>query len=115
MGLNDRRGLAFVTVDGADSRWEVGTDLDMGQNGFSTIEVRDGGTLDVSGTVFVQSHGAITGNGTLHAGGRVVNGGNLTVENVAGEIDANNTNGSVTVTNVTGSVLANSKNGKVTV
>jgi T5SS/PEP-CTERM-associated repeat protein len=75
IGLNDRRGSGYVIVDGADSRWEVGTDLDMGQNGNSTIELQNGGTLDVAGTVFVRSHGAIMGNGTLHAGQRVVNGG----------------------------------------
>jgi len=77
IGLNDRRGGGYVIIDGTDSRWEVGTDLDMGQNGVSTIELQNGGALDVTGTVFVQSHGAVVGNGTLHAGQRVVNGGSI--------------------------------------
>ncbi len=46
---------------------------------------------------------------------RSLNGGKIQVENVSGEIDAQNMNGSVTITNVSGSVLANSMNGKVTV
>jgi Putative adhesin len=44
-----------------------------------------------------------------------LNGGAIVVENIAGEIDAQNMNGAVTINNVSGSVLANSMNGKVTV
>ena len=44
-----------------------------------------------------------------------LNGGAIVVENISGEIDAQNMNGAVTVTNVSGSVMANSMNGKVTV
>jgi DUF4097 and DUF4098 domain-containing protein YvlB len=46
---------------------------------------------------------------------RSVNGGAITVENIAGSIDANHTNGGISITNVSGSVLANTTNGKVTV
>lgn len=46
---------------------------------------------------------------------RTINGGKLTIENISGEVDAQNSNGSVMVTNVSGSVLAHSDNGKVTV
>ncbi len=46
---------------------------------------------------------------------KTLNGGHLTVENISGEIEAENTNGAVTITNVSGSVLANSMNGRVTV
>jgi DUF4097 and DUF4098 domain-containing protein YvlB len=46
---------------------------------------------------------------------KTVNGGNIVVENISGEIDVNNVNGGITVTNASGSVLANSQNGKVTV
>ena len=46
---------------------------------------------------------------------RSVNGGAITVENIAGSIDANHTNGSILITNVSGSVLANTTNGKVVV
>jgi DUF4097 and DUF4098 domain-containing protein YvlB len=44
-----------------------------------------------------------------------LNGGAIVVENISGEIDAQNMNGAVTVTNVSGSVIANSMNGKITV
>jgi hypothetical protein len=44
-----------------------------------------------------------------------LNGGAIVVENISGEVDAQNMNGAVTVTNVSGSVVANSMNGKVTV
>ncbi len=44
-----------------------------------------------------------------------LNGGTITVENITGEIDAQNLNGPVVITNVSGSVVANSMNGKVTV
>jgi len=44
-----------------------------------------------------------------------MNGGKIQVENIAGEIEAENMNGAVTLTNVSGSVVANSMNGRVTV
>lgn len=44
-----------------------------------------------------------------------LNGGKIQVENVDGEIEAENMNGAVTLTNVAGSVVANSMNGRVTV
>lgn len=44
-----------------------------------------------------------------------MNGGKISVENVSGEIEAENMNGAVTLTNVSGSVVANSMNGRVTV
>jgi len=44
-----------------------------------------------------------------------LNGGRIQVENVSGEIEAENMNGAVTLTNVSGSVVANSMNGHVTV
>lgn len=37
----------------------------------------------------------------------------ITIENVTGEIEANNMNGQVTITNVSGSVVAHSMNGKI--
>jgi DUF4097 and DUF4098 domain-containing protein YvlB len=43
-----------------------------------------------------------------------VNGGNVIVEGVDGEIEANNTNGRVTLNDVSGSVVAHSVNGSVT-
>jgi hypothetical protein len=43
----------------------------------------------------------------------LVNSGQLTVEGVEGDIEANNVNGPITLTNVSGSVVAHSTNGKV--
>jgi DUF4097 and DUF4098 domain-containing protein YvlB len=44
-----------------------------------------------------------------------VNGGAIVVENISGEIEAQNMNGAVTINNASGSVVANSMNGKVNV
>lgn len=44
-----------------------------------------------------------------------MNGGAIVVENISGEIDAQNMNGAVTINNASGSVVANSMNGKVNV
>jgi hypothetical protein len=46
---------------------------------------------------------------------QTLNGGAITIENIAGEIEAENMNGAVTVTNASGSVIANSMNGKINV
>jgi len=46
---------------------------------------------------------------------KTLNGGGITVENISGEIDADNLNGPITVTNASGSVLAHSNNGKIVV
>jgi hypothetical protein len=42
-------------------------------------------------------------------------GGSVTIENISGEIEANNMNGPVNITNASGSVVAHSMNGKVVV
>lgn len=42
-------------------------------------------------------------------------GGNMTIENIAGDIEAENFNGQVTITNASGSVVAHSMNGRITV
>jgi Putative adhesin len=44
-----------------------------------------------------------------------LNGGKIEVENVSGEIEAENMNGSITILQASGSVVANSMNGKITV
>ena len=46
---------------------------------------------------------------------RTMNGGDITIEGVNGDIEAQNLNGGVTVRNVSGSVVAHSLNGAVTV
>jgi hypothetical protein len=43
----------------------------------------------------------------------VFTGGSVTIENISGEIEANNMNGPLTITNVSGSVMATSMNGKI--
>lgn len=43
-----------------------------------------------------------------------VNNGNVTVENVTGDIEVNNLNGQITLTGVGGSVVAHALNGKIT-
>ena len=45
---------------------------------------------------------------------RTHNDGHITVENVQGELDVNDTNGNVTLTNVSGSAVAHALNGKIT-
>lgn len=45
----------------------------------------------------------------------VVNGGDLVIENISGEIDANNTNGGIKINNVSGTVVAHALNDNVTV
>jgi len=44
-----------------------------------------------------------------------VNGGNIVVDNVTGDVDVNNTNGAVTLTHISGSAVAHALNGKVVV
>ena len=44
---------------------------------------------------------------------RTVNGGNITVEGVEGEIEVSNTNGGVMLNNVAGSVVAQATNGRI--
>lgn len=46
---------------------------------------------------------------------RTVNGGNIVVENVSGDIDVDNTNGAVTLTHISGSAVAHALNGRVLV
>jgi hypothetical protein len=43
------------------------------------------------------------------------NGGDLVVDNIAGEIDANNTNGAIYLTNISGTALAETTNGEIKV
>jgi hypothetical protein len=44
-----------------------------------------------------------------------INGGDIVVSNINGEVEAGNTNGNVTITNVSGSAVANSTNGDIKV
>ncbi len=46
---------------------------------------------------------------------RTVNGGNIVVDGVAGDLDIDNTNGGVTLTHISGTVVAHALNGKMLV
>ncbi len=46
---------------------------------------------------------------------RTVNGGNIVVDGVAGDLDIDNTNGGVTLTHISGSVVAHALNGRMLV
>jgi hypothetical protein len=46
---------------------------------------------------------------------QTMNGGKIVIENVSGEIEAENMNGPITITDASGSVLANSMTGRITV
>ena len=51
----------------------------------------------------------------VHLSLGTVNGGEINVENVRGELEADNVNDKITLTNISGSVVANTVNGDVTV
>jgi len=46
---------------------------------------------------------------------RTVNGGDITANNISGQLEASNTNGSINLTGISGSVVANTTNGEVKV
>jgi DUF4097 and DUF4098 domain-containing protein YvlB len=74
-----------------------------------------------SNKVSINSHGMRGGdlvvqtpiNTSLNV--KTVNGGQILIEGINGDVEAQNLNGAVTVRNVTGSVIAHSLNGAVTV
>src|SRR6476646_5976385 len=71
--------------------------------------VKIGGPAMHSGSVFLR----VPREATLNL--QCVNGSDMKVTGITGDLELNNTNASVTATNVSGSVLAHSLNGKVTV
>jgi hypothetical protein len=74
----------------------------------NTVKISSGffaGALDLVIQVPVQTSVSV----------KTMSGGAITIENVSGEIEANNMNGKVNIINVSGSVVAHSMNGKVTV
>ncbi len=85
-------GTSGVTVTEHDNVVEIGTDS-WGRNAEVAIQVPYNTSLKLN----------------------CVNGGNIAVEHVSGEIDANNTNGKVTLTDVSGSVVAHALNSNVVV
>ena len=87
--------------------------IDPSSSGLDITE--DNNTITIHGGVMHSSDVTvqIPAQTSLHL--KTVNGGKITVEDISGEIEAENINGSVTITDVSGSVVANSTNGKVTV
>jgi hypothetical protein len=81
--------------------------------GFSVEEERNELTIDVDNVTRAIDFELLVPtrtNLTLE----VVNGGNIVIENVEGELEIENTNGGITLTNVAGTVIANTTNGSVT-
>jgi DUF4097 and DUF4098 domain-containing protein YvlB len=98
-GQAERSGLRRLDVN------TTGLNVEESEN---TIEVGTGAmnrAVDI--TVFVPAE--------TNVKLRATNNGNIEVEGITGEIDANCLNGGVTITNVAGAVLAHSLNGKVLV
>ena len=86
----------------------------------------DGGGSDMTITsqnnvVEITDHGMRNGDVTIQTPTnttvkvKALSGGQVTIEGVSGDTEAQNLNGSLSITNVSGSVVANSLNGSVTV
>jgi DUF4097 and DUF4098 domain-containing protein YvlB len=73
----------------------------------NTIRVSSGPSPFAQADVVIQvpTQTSVTVNARL--------GNSITIENITGEIEANNMNGQVTITNVSGSVVAHSMNGRI--
>jgi DUF4097 and DUF4098 domain-containing protein YvlB len=84
-------------------------------NSFGLDVTEDSNTITVKGGIMRSADLTIQVPTQTSLRVRTMNGGSIVIENVAGEIDAQNMNGSVTITNAAGSVLANSMNGKINV
>lgn len=81
--------------------------LDVTENN-NTVSVRGNGFL-TSGDITIQV--PVDTSVTV----KTMTGKSITIDNISGEIEANNMNGEVDVTNASGSVIAHSMNGKVVV
>lgn len=75
----------------------------------------DNNVITVHGGVMRSSDVSIQVPGQTSIRVQTLNGGAIVIENIAGEIEAENMNGAVTITNASGSVIANSMNGKINV
>jgi hypothetical protein len=80
--------------------------------GFSVEEDRNELTIDVDNVNRAIDFELLVPTRT-HLKLQVVNGGNVLIENVDGELEIENTNGGITLTNVAGTVIANTTNGNV--
>jgi DUF4097 and DUF4098 domain-containing protein YvlB len=84
-------------------------------NSYGLDVTEDGNTITVKGGITRSADLTIQVPQQTSLKVRTMNGGAIVIENVSGEIDAQNMNGPVTINNVEGTVLANSMNGKVVV
>ncbi|HLX45335.1 MAG TPA: DUF4097 family beta strand repeat-containing protein [Bryobacteraceae bacterium] len=84
-------------------------------NSYGLDVTEDGNTITVKGGITRSADLTIQVPQQTSLKVRTMNGGAIVIENVSGEIDAQNMNGPVTITNVEGTVLANSMNGRVVV
>jgi len=110
-----------VVIESKSGRRAANRRTDSSTQGLRRIENTSGGlTVEEENNVITISTGFAGRNIELQVPSRTnlnvstVNGGNVDIEGVDGEIEANNTNGRVTVTDVAGSVVAHSVNGSVT-
>src|ERR1051326_8097272 len=74
----------------------------------NTLRIRHGAFMGGGGDMTIQ----VPVNTSVTV--KTMTGQHLDIENISGEVEANNMNGQVNVTNVSGSVVAHSMNGKVT-
>lgn len=84
-------------------------------NSYGMDITEDSNTITVKGGITRSADVAIQVPQETSLKVKTMNGGAIVIENIAGEIDAQNMNGPVTITNAAGSVLANSMNGKINV
>jgi DUF4097 and DUF4098 domain-containing protein YvlB len=87
--------------------------LDIGSSGLDVVE--DNNNVSIKTSWFRPSDLVITVPRRASLELKVVNDGNIEVDGVDGEIDANDLNGKITMSNVGGSVIAHSLNGEVVV
>ena len=121
-GYEGRDAIVETASRGSGSRRRDGRPSNIPE-GMHRIDNNSGGLDITEDNNTVTIHGGITGSSNVSVQVpaqtslklETLNGGAIVVENISGEIDAQNLNGAVTITNVSGSVVANSMNGRVTV
>ena len=88
--------------------------IDMGGTGLQVEESENTVTI---GTERINNNADITVQVPFDSSLRLrtVNGGNIVVDGISGDVDADNTNGAVTLTHISGSAVAHALNGKVLV
>lgn len=114
-------GVTIKGYDGKEVLVAAGPQtVDRNRNGRRVYSVASGMTIEeLDNTVKIvpspSAHSPITVQVPFDSNikARCVNGGEIVVEGVRGEIDAQHVNGSIRVTNVSGAVVAHTVNGKL--